>query len=117
MNGQNGHASNGKSPAKGTKAPPAAKAKAAAAPPSAPAAKAAPSTLAAALVLLLALAAVLAGCATRTAPRVTMLGDGVLRSPSPEEAEAYCRNFGAPLRFVPPTIEPAPKGEVAYRCD
>lgn len=68
-------------------------------------------------LILLALAAVLAGCATRTAPRVTMLGDGVLHSPSPEEAEAYCRNFGAPLRFVPPTIEPAPKGEVTYRCD
>ena len=65
MNGQNGHASNGKSPAKGSKAPPAAKAKAAAAPPSAPAAKAAPSTLAAALVLLLALAA---GAYTALAP-------------------------------------------------
>ena len=51
MNGQNGHASNGKSPAKGTKAP--------------PAAKAAPSTLAAALVLLLALAA---GAYTALAP-------------------------------------------------
>ena len=62
MNGQNGHASNGKSPAKGSKAPPAAKAKAA---PSAPAAKAAPSTLAAALVLLLALAA---GAYTALAP-------------------------------------------------
>jgi len=69
-------------------------------------------------LLLLALAAVLAGCASaRIAPRVTMLGDGVLRSPSPEEAEAYCRNFGAPLRYVPPTVEPAPKGEVTYRCD
>ena len=65
MNGQNGHASNGKSPAKGSKAPAAAKAKAAAAPPSAPAAKAAPSTLAAALVLLLALAA---GAYTALAP-------------------------------------------------
>ncbi len=71
----------------------------------------------AAPLILLALAATLAGCAARTAPRVTMLGDGVLRSPSPEEAEAYCRNFGAPLRFVPPTTGRAPQGEVTYRCD
>jgi len=48
---------------------------------------------------------------------VVMLGDGVLRSPSAQEAEAYCRNFGAPLRFIGVPRDKVPQGEVTYRCD
>jgi hypothetical protein len=58
------------------------------------------------------------GCASRSAPRVTSLGDGVFTSPAPEEAEAYCRNFGAPMRFFDPKQRAgAPAGEVTFRCD
>jgi hypothetical protein len=69
--------------------------------------------------LALPLAAlVLAGCAARPAPRVTWLGDGVFKSPSPQDAEAYCRNFGAPMRYLNPKGSRAPVGgEVTYRCD
>jgi hypothetical protein len=63
-------------------------------------------------------ALVLAGCAARPAPRVTWLGDGVFKSPSPQDAEAYCRNFGAPMRYLDPKGSRAPVvGEVTYRCD
>jgi hypothetical protein len=63
-------------------------------------------------------ALVLAGCAARPAPRVTWLGDGVFKSPSPQDAEAYCRNFGAPMRYLDPKGPRAPVvGEVTYRCD
>lgn len=65
----------------------------------------------------LILAGVVAGCATRPAPRVTMLGDGVLKSPSAQEAEAYCRNFGAPMRFLDFKGPGVPAGEVTFRCD
>ena len=58
-----------------------------------------------------------AGCASRPAPRVTFQGDGVFKSPTAEEAEAYCRNFGAPMRFLDPKGKAAPTGEVTYRCD
>jgi hypothetical protein len=57
------------------------------------------------------------GCASGPAPRVTSLGDGVLRSPTVQEAERYCRNFGAPLRFLDTNVISAPSGEVLYRCD
>jgi hypothetical protein len=63
------------------------------------------------------LIASVAGCASRTAPRVTFQGDGVFKSPTAQEAEAYCRNFGAPLRFLDPKGKPAPTGDVTYRCD
>lgn len=65
---------------------------------------------------LLLAAVALAGCTARTAPRVTMLGDGVLVSPTEQEAEAYCRNFGAPMRFL--DEKPAGSGgPYRYRCD
>jgi hypothetical protein len=66
---------------------------------------------------LLAALAVLAGCATGPAPRVTRMGDGVFTSPTLQEAEAYCRNFGAPMRLANPRVKPAPGAEVAFRCD
>ncbi|MDM0036515.1 hypothetical protein QTI33_30580 [Variovorax sp. J22P271] len=50
-------------------------------------------------------------------PRVTRLGDGVFQSPSAQDAEAYCRNFGAPMRFLGAPGAGGPAGEVTYRCD
>ncbi|MDM0074891.1 hypothetical protein QTH90_10900 [Variovorax sp. J2P1-59] len=70
-----------------------------------------------ATLLILILTALVAGCASRTAPRVTWLGDGVFKSPTAQEAEAYCRNFGAPMRFLDPKGPGVPAGEVTYRCD
>jgi hypothetical protein len=69
-----------------------------------------------------ALAATLlvAGCASvpRTAPRVVFLADGVFKSPTTQDAEAYCRNFGAPMRYLDPEAPArAPGAEVTYRCD
>lgn len=46
-----------------------------------------------------------------------MLGDGVLKSPTAQEAEAYCRNFGAPMRFLVFKGPGVPAGEVTFRCD
>ncbi|MDM0106284.1 hypothetical protein QTH97_15160 [Variovorax sp. J22R24] len=66
---------------------------------------------------ILILATLVAACASRSAPRVTWLGDGVFKSPTAQEAEAYCRNFGAPMRFVGPKGPGVPTGEVTYRCD
>ena len=67
-------------------------------------------------------AALAAGCVTREAPRYTPLGNGVFKSPTAQDAENYCRNFGAPMRFLAnPGAEDAVKrvsgGEVFYRCD
>jgi hypothetical protein len=67
--------------------------------------------------LALAIAALAAGCASGPAPRVTRLGDGVFTSPTLQEAEAYCRNFGAPMRLNNPKVKPAPGAEVSFRCD
>jgi len=71
---------------------------------------------------VLVLAALAAGCVTRTAPRYTSLGDGVYKSPTAQDAENYCRNFGAPMRYLANqgAEDPArgvPAGEVVYRCD
>lgn len=66
---------------------------------------------------VLVLTASIAGCASRPAPRVTWLGDGVFKSPTAQEAEAYCHNFGAPTRFIGPKGPGVPTGEVTYRCD
>ncbi len=66
---------------------------------------------------ILILAVVATGCALRPAPRVTWLGDGVFKSPTVQEAEAYCRNFGAPMRFVGAKQSGVPAGEVTFRCD
>jgi hypothetical protein len=63
------------------------------------------------------LAALVMGCASRSAPRVTFQGDGVFKSPTAAEAEAYCRNFGAPMRFLNTKGPGTPEGEVTYRCD
>jgi hypothetical protein len=42
----------------------------------------------------------------------------VYKSPSAKDAEAYCRNFGAPLRYLDPKAAArAPNAEVTYRCD
>ncbi len=65
---------------------------------------------------------IIAGCVSRPAPRVTFLADGVFKSPTAQDAENYCRNFGAPMRFLSSTLSevPAsgvPAGEVVYRCD
>jgi len=75
-----------------------------------------------AALLFLAATVLGAGCVSRPAPRVSFLADGVLKSPSAQDAENYCRNFGAPMRFlsaagseVPAAQVPA--GEVIYRCD
>ena len=73
-----------------------------------------------ALLALLSASLVIAGCAasSRPAPRVSFLGDGVFKSPTAQDAEAYCRNFGAPLRYLDPkAARVAPQGEVTYRCD
>ncbi|MEJ7687392.1 MAG: hypothetical protein WKG52_10575 [Variovorax sp.] len=67
-------------------------------------------------ILALAAAALVGGCAARAAPRVTRLGDGVFKSPTVQEAEAYCRNFGAPMRLLN-VRHRVPAGEVSYRCD
>jgi len=73
------------------------------------------------LILCLPVPAALlvAACASGPAPRVSWLGDGVFKSPTVQEAEAYCRNFGAPMRFLDPEAAAtgAPAGEVSYRCD
>lgn len=69
------------------------------------------------IVCLLAATTLASGCATRPAPRVTGLGDGVFRSPTAQEAEAYCRSFGAPMRFVDARAPGAAATEVRYRCD
>jgi len=66
---------------------------------------------------VLVMVLVVAGCATHPAPRVTRLGDGVFTSPTVQEAEAYCRNFGAPMRLADPKVKPAPGAEVSFRCD
>ena len=67
---------------------------------------------------LLVPAALLAACASGPAPLVTRLGDGVYKSPTAKDAEAYCRNFGAPLRYLDPKAAArAPNAEVTYRCD
>lgn len=69
-----------------------------------------------ALVLALS-TSLLFGCAQRAVPRVDRLGDGVFKSPTAEEAEAYCRNFGAPTRFIDP-VKPGPgTTSITYRCD
>ncbi len=72
-------------------------------------------------VLVLA-AALATGCVTRTAPRYTPLSNGVFKSPTAQDAENYCRNFGAPMRFLANqgAEDPARRvseGEVFYRCD
>ena len=74
------------------------------------------------LCLLVPAALLAAACASGPAPRVSWLGDGVFKSPTVQEAEAYCRNFGAPMRFLSSTLsevpaEGVPAGEVVYRCD
>lgn len=66
---------------------------------------------------ILAMTVVATGCASRPAPRVAWLGDGVFKSPTVQEAEAYCRNFGAPMRFLDAEQRRVPAGEVTYRCD
>ncbi|MGJ7511574.1 hypothetical protein [Variovorax sp. GT1P44] len=68
-------------------------------------------------LLILTVAALAAGCVSRTAPRVTWLGDGVFKSPTAQDAEAYCRNFGAPMRYLNHKGPGEPTGEVTYRCD
>jgi hypothetical protein len=70
------------------------------------------------LCLLVPAALLVAACASGPAPRVSWLGDGVFKSPTVQEAEAYCRNFGAPMRFIDPKAAAgALAGEVSYRCD
>ncbi|MGJ7526378.1 hypothetical protein [Variovorax sp. GB1P17] len=71
---------------------------------------------------VIVLAASAAGCVTRAAPRYTPLGDGVFKSPTSQDAENYCRNFGAPMRYLAnqgaeDPAEGVPAGEVVYRCD
>ncbi|MDM0019728.1 hypothetical protein [Variovorax saccharolyticus] len=48
---------------------------------------------------------------------MTRLGDGVFKSPTVQDAEAYCRSFGAPMRFLDGAGAGAPTGELSYRCD
>lgn len=70
----------------------------------------------------LASMALLAGCETGPIPRATRLGDGVYKSPTAQEAEKYCSNFGAPMRYLNAEKSEVaatgiPAGEVVYRCD
>jgi hypothetical protein len=51
--------------------------------------------------------------AARELPRRWRLQVGPPRG----DAEAYCRNFGAPLRYLDPKGVREPVGEVTYRCD
>ncbi|MET3460614.1 hypothetical protein [Variovorax atrisoli] len=66
---------------------------------------------------------VLAGCA---APQtgVLRLNDGVFRAASEQEAQAYCRIDGNPIRFLQPADAPATAATTAtaasgvlFRCD
>jgi hypothetical protein len=63
------------------------------------------------------LMSLVAGCASRPVPRVERLGDGLLKAPTAEEAEAYCRNSGDPTRLVNSKGPGDPHGEVIFRCD
>jgi len=69
------------------------------------------------LLACAAFSALAAGCALHPIPRVARLGDGVYQSPTLQEAEAYCRNFGAPMRFWGPKRLPTQTGDVTFRCD
>ncbi|MET0541800.1 MAG: hypothetical protein ABWZ88_08595 [Variovorax sp.] len=71
------------------------------------------------LLLTLAASACIAGCTTspRTVPQVTRMGDGVFKAPDAKDAEAYCRNFGEPTRFMGGSATPRPGVEVVFRCD
>lgn len=74
--------------------------------------------------LLLALApmalvsiALLAGCTTPVTG-VVRLYDGILRAATPQEAEAYCRKDGNPIRFLEQADAPnTPGSGVLFRCD
>ncbi|WP_432731421.1 hypothetical protein [Variovorax sp. W6] len=63
------------------------------------------------------LALVIAGCATPQTG-VLRLNDGVFRAASQQEAEAYCRKDGNPIRFLTQADAPTTPGSgVLFRCD
>lgn len=69
------------------------------------------------LALLSLASLVLAGCATPPTG-VVRLNDGIFRAASPQEAEAYCRKDGNPIRFLEQADAPGTPGSgVLFRCD
>jgi hypothetical protein len=68
--------------------------------------------------LLLALAPfAIAACAVPLTG-VLRLNDGIFRAASPQEAEAYCRKDGNPIRFLEQSDAPTTPGSgVLFRCD
>ncbi|MFM9923370.1 hypothetical protein VLK31_10295 [Variovorax sp. H27-G14] len=61
--------------------------------------------------------AALGGCATPVTG-VVRLYDGILRAADTQEAEAYCRKDGNPIRFLEPADAPnTPGSGVLFRCD
>jgi hypothetical protein len=68
--------------------------------------------------LLLALLPSPSPHARRPVTGVVRLYDGILRAGSPQEAEAYCRKDGNPIRFLQPADAPnTPGSGVLFRCD
>ncbi len=58
-----------------------------------------------------------AGCATPVTG-VVRLYDGILRAADTQEAEAYCRKDGNPIRFLQAADAPnTPGSGVLFRCD
>lgn len=49
---------------------------------------------------------------------VVRLNDGIFRAAGPQEAEAYCRKDGNPIRFLEQADAPTTPGQgVLFRCD
>lgn len=67
-----------------------------------------------ALLPLLAITA----CAAAPVTGVVRLYDGIFRAASQQEAEAYCRIDGNPIRFLEQSDAPnTPGNGVLFRCD
>jgi hypothetical protein len=65
----------------------------------------------------LAAAIALSGCTTPVTG-VVRLYDGILRAANAQEAEAYCRKDGNPIRFLEQADAPnTPGSGVLFRCD
>ena len=68
-------------------------------------------------LLLALLPAAIAACAT-PATGVQRLNDGVFRAANEQEAQAYCRIDGNPIRFLTQADAPTTPGSgVLFRCD
>jgi putative hemolysin len=71
--------------------------------------------------LLLALVSLALAACNTPVTGVVRLNDGIFRAASPQEAEAYCRKDGNPIRFLQqadaPAAPAAPAASVLFRCD